>query len=205
MKQKKSNPNIAVLFAAKYKKAKLKSVPFDCYIDPYMVFSDFFGVSNIKGHLLEFKKIYRSAASLRCVKATPASVIYDRELFSNLLNAAWVINQTGIRFSQINGKEHYKGLSGGELSGKKINCYLTDAEINDPYLGIKKVFNDNTLQKCHAALNEWLKMALCKNEFEEDYKGRRKLYKGIVKVLICCWLIYEREICVSTKVEEVAS
>lgn len=204
MKQKESTLDLAVLFAANYKKAKLKSVCFDHYMDPYLVFSDFFGVSNIKGHLLELRKIYRSAASLRCVKTTPASAIYDRELVSNLLNAAWVIYRTGIRFSQIDVREHYKGFSGGELSNKKVARYLTPFESLDPYLGIKKVFKKNTLEKYHAALNEWLKMALCKNEFEEDYKGRRKLYRGIVKALICCWLIYEREICVSARVEQVA-
>lgn len=198
MKQTESISDIAALFVAKYKKAKLKSVPFDDYTDPYMVFSNFFGVSDIKGHLLELKKIYRSASSLRRVKITSASAIYDVELFGNVLNAAWVINETGIRFSQIKEKDQYKGLSGGELSDEKIVSYLTDAEINDPYLGIKKVFKKNLLQKCHATLNEWLKMALCKNQFEEDYIGRRKIYRGITKVLICCWLIYEREIISST-------
>ncbi len=199
MKQKEFTPNLTVLYAAKYDEARLKTVVFDHYTDPYLVFSDFFGVSSIREHLRGLKKIYKCAKALMRIKTAPADVIYDRELFSIVLNATWVIDKTGVKFSQVKETELYSGRSGGVLSGKKAANYLTDAEINDPYLGIKNVFKKIDLHKCHVALNEWLKMALCKNEFEEDYKGRRKLYKCIAKVLICCWLIYEREI-ISPKV-----
>lgn len=194
MKQKDSTPNLAALYAAKYDEAKLKTVVFDHYTNPYLVFRDFFAVSNIEEHLLGLKKMYKYAAALMRIKTAPADVIYDRELFSIVLNATWVIDQTGVKFSQVKERKLYSGRSGGVLSNEKTAGYLTDAEINDPYLGIKNVFKKIDLNKCHVALNEWLKMALCKNEFEEDYKGRRKLYKCIAKVLICCWLIYEREI-----------
>jgi|GEM_PF-3385121 len=199
MKQKDFTPNLMALYAAKYDEAKLKTVVFDHYTDPYMVFSDFFTVSNIKEHLLGLKKMYKCATALMRINTAPADVIYDRELFSIVLNASWVIDQTGVKFSQLKAREHYRGRSGGVLSNEKAADYLTESEINDPYLGIKNVFKKIDLHQCHVALNEWLKMALCKNEFEEDYKGRRKLYKCIAKVLICCWLIYEREI-VSPKV-----
>ncbi|WP_113663688.1 hypothetical protein [Pedobacter nanyangensis] len=187
-------PNLTARYAAKYDEAKLKAVVFDHYTDPYMVFSDFFAVSNIKEHLLGLKKMYKCATALMRIKTAPANVIYGRELFSVVLNATWVIDQTGVKFSQLEARELYRGRSGGVLSNEKAADYLTDAEINDPYLGIKNVFKKTDLHQCHVALNEWLKMALCKNEFEADYKGRRKLYKCIAKVLICCWLIYEREI-----------
>lgn len=199
MKQKNLTPDLTVFYAAKYGEAKLKTVVFDHYKDPYLVFSDFFAVSNIKGHLLRLKKMYKCATALMRINTAPADVIFNRELFSIVLNATWVIDQTGVKFSQLNARELYMGRSGGTLSDEKTVGYLTDAEINDPYLGIKSVFKEIDLHKYHAALNEWLKMALCKNEFEEDCKGRRKLYRGIVKALICCWLIYEREI-VSLKV-----
>jgi len=199
MKQKNLTPDLTVFYAAKYEEAKLQTVVFDHYKNPYLVFSDFFAVSNIKGHLLELKKMYKCATALMRINTAPADVIFNRELFSIVLNATWVIDQTGVKFAQLNATEPYRGRSGGALSDEKIAGYLTAAEIKDPYLGLKNVFKEIDLCKCHTALNEWLKMALCKNEFEEDYKGRRKLYRGIVKVLICGWLIYEREI-ISPKV-----
>lgn len=194
MEQKDLNLDLMTLYAAKYDEARLKTVVFDDYLDPYLLFKDFFSASTIDGHLLALKKMYRSAIRLTRIKAAPADVIFDRELFSCLLNAAWVIDQTGIRFAQTNVKYECVGQSGGALSSEKIARYLTDVEVADPYLGINTVFKEMDLQKLHLVLNEWLKLALCKNEFEEDYRGRRKLYKGIVKVFICCWLIYEGEI-----------
>lgn len=184
---------LTFLYRSKYKKAKLATLIFGDYLDPYMVFSDFFSASDIKGHLAELKKMYRCAISLRRIKSSPANAIYDRELFSNVLNAAWVIDQTGIRFFQVANKEHYAGMSGGKLNDQKITHYLTDVEIKDPYLGIKNVFKKATLNECQAALYEWLKLAFCKCEFDEDVKGGKR-YKYIVKTLICCWLIYEKEI-----------
>jgi len=182
------------LYRSKYKKAKLATLIFGDYSDPYLVFSDFFSVSDIKGHLMELKKMYRCAMSLRSIKSSPANAIYDRELFSNVLNAAWVIDQTGIRFFQVGNQQHYTGMSGGGLNNQKITRHLTDIEINDPYLAIKNVFKKVTLDECQAALYEWLKLAFCKSEFDEDFKGRKR-YKYIVKILICCWWIYEKEIC----------
>ena len=190
-------PYLTMHYAEKYKKAKLKSVCFDYYTDPYMVFSNFFGADDIVGHLLELKKIYRSAARLKCAKISASNAIYSRELFSVILNAAWVIDQTGLRFSQITAKEHYLGMNGGELKGIKIERHLTDVEFKVPYLGVKNVFKKRKLANCHSALYEWLKLALCKNEYEQDYKGRRGLYKSIVKIIICVWLIYEKEILLS--------
>lgn len=197
MKQNTAN-DLTALYAEKYKRAKLKTLVFDRYKDPFMVFKDFFSVDDINGHLACLKKLYKCAISLRAIKTGAADAIYGTELFSKVLNAAWVIDQTGIRFSQIHDKKQYAGMSGGELNNKKINHLLTIVEINDPYLAIKNVYDKKNLGQCHLALNSWLKTGLCKNEMEEDYRGRRKLYKSIVKILICIWLIYEREILSST-------
>lgn len=193
MKKNDVIENLSTVYAEKYAEARLKTVVFDHYTDPYMVFSDFFGISSIEEHLYSLKKMYKCAISLKRIKVAPADVIFDRELISTMLNAAWIIDQTGVRFSQIKQRAHYSGRIGDALDNEKINAFLNVSEVNDPYLGIRNAFIGIDLGKFHTALNEWLKMSLCKNEFEEDYQGRRKLYKAIVKVLICCWLIYERE------------
>lgn len=195
MKNNKHTRDLSARFVAKYKEAKLKTLIFEDRNDPYLIFGDFFSASGIGGHLRVLKKFFKYAVNIRSFKKHPADVVMYYETFCKILNAAWVIDETSVRFADLTSKETYVGIkTGGVLPDGILQKCLVEREISDPYFGIANVFKHAPLEQYHFRLNDWFKLSLCNDESIAEDKKTRQVYKNIVKILICSWLIYEKEV-----------
>ncbi|WP_293299180.1 hypothetical protein [Pedobacter sp. UBA4863] len=193
--QNKITSNLMLRYATAYKKARVKTLIFDNYEDPFMVFRDFFSSSDIENHLAMLKRMYKHASVNRRFKKHPADIVLYYEIFTNLLNATWIIFKTNIRFKDLEAKEKYLGIgTGGELSNESLTKYLAEGEIEDAYRGFYNAFAHISLTEYHRRLNNWYKLSLCGDDHDDEDKLGRKIYKMLKKLMVCSWLIYEREI-----------
>ncbi|MCJ0742144.1 hypothetical protein [Pedobacter montanisoli] len=186
--------NLQSVYKGYFKKALQKNPIYGESTNPYEIISNFFDAASIEDHLLLLRRIYKNAISLKSFNRDIADVLYRYKLISQLLNATWVVYKTDVKFSKSIGLSGKHKLKGKVLSDTKLAAYLKPDEIVDPYLVFEILYKELSLYKLQDQLYEMLNLSLCSNEHAEEQVKIKKVYKSLVKVLICCWLIFKNEI-----------
>ncbi len=70
--------------------------------------------------------------------------------------------------------------------------HLTNAELIDPFIGIKNVFETIELASLHQQLYEWLNVCFSPNVTMMDTNLVGITYRSVRKLIECCWLIFVR-------------
>lgn len=188
--------NLKLIYQQKFEKAKIKSYPFlhPKRINPYEVFGDFFDAGDIESHLAELKELYDKATSKKFLKKQPHSIMYDYKLFSEILNATWIVCKTKVKSRDIPFRMQELVMPGGVLTDCTLQRYLMEDEIKNPYLGFFHCYNDFALATYHRNLHIWFFFGMSKKDFLGKDKETKKTYKNLCRIIICTWPIYENEL-----------
>lgn len=188
--------NLTTIYEKKFKKSTAKSYPFfqQRPVHPYQVIGSFFNAGDVVGYLEISRRLFASATSERLLKKELHSMMYDHKLFSELLNATWIIYKTKVKCSAMPLQKDVFVVSGGHLDISIIKKFLMEDEMNNPYLGFFHCYKDFELAAYHRNLYYWFFFSLTDKDFLVKDKETRKIYKNLCKMIICSWLIYENEL-----------
>ncbi|WP_293299178.1 hypothetical protein [Pedobacter sp. UBA4863] len=188
--------NLKRIYEEKFKQAVLKSDPFDLekIVHPYQILVSFFDAGNIQSHLIVLKELYKNATRKGSLKKEPHSIMYNHKLFSELLNATWVIYKTKVKRKDIPFHMADVVMPGGALSNCTLQKYLMDDEISNPYLGFYHCYKDFSLSCYQRNLYHWFWFASSTKDFLGKDKDTKKIYRNFYKILICSWSIYKMEL-----------
>ncbi len=184
--------NLHSFYKVYFNKAKQKNNAFVENENPYEIIFQFFEVACIKDHLLVLKKMRKHAIGVTCFKDGVADVLYRYKLLSNMLNAAWIIHKTGLRFIDLVSVSKHR-FKGELLTDTEAIRYLKPEEIDNPYLGIRNLYKDFNLGKYHEYLYELFSLSLAPNDYINPGKQEKEMYKNIRKLIVYFRLIYQNE------------
>ena len=175
----------------------LDSFVYDPIENPMEILQSFFSYQDLQQHLKKLKQWKTLVNTYAYFEInTINNLLYDHKMMCNLLNAAWLLNQSSSTegcLKHLSGQEQEIFLNRECLMQDSYAKHLSTNEMIDPYLGIKNFYAVFTLQECHQLLYAWLNTALSPNVVIEEEEMVSSFYKSLRKLIECCWLIYLRQ------------
>lgn len=166
--------------------------------NPLSVIADFYSAGSVKDHrrdLKEWRDRVIDDKYFNDKRHGPGTLLFTCELNLKLLEAAYLLllnyNQTFWR---------RKKLEASQLAEEKESWIyfpnnLSEEELLNPYLAIKKIFKKIKPQMYRDYLHEWLHAALSTSPIDESVMPGEVIavYENILKLYAAAWLIYQRE------------
>lgn len=168
--------------------------------DPKIVISEFFNTSSLSGHL-KYLKLWRDdliPSADGSKKSKPSDLLFNHELTSKLIEAAWLLKESGLGKLDIK-KEELETVAKWQFKKecKKHKHYpleLSHKEMASPCRVLKRTFDRFSLEEYNAILKIWLYDAVCKSYLEESLEKVEVIvvYDNLVRLFEAMWLIHIR-------------
>jgi len=168
--------------------------------DPKLVIADFFNTAWLPSHLRYLKAWRDDLLPIENGKkqSSPSDLIYNHELTIKLVEAAWLLKDSGLGKVEIK-KEDLETVAKWHLANerKKSRGYpanLTLKEMVAPCRVLRKTFDRFSLKEYNDILKIWLYDAVSDSYLEESLEKTEVIYvyDNLIRLFEAMWLIHFR-------------